>query len=154
MSTIPVNQKAPTLATILDHNQESILADWIKEMSGATRRSDLMKDAEVRSQCVKFLRLVKDALNNAGTAFSASAWDGVKEMLGDISRSRAQQGFTPSETAIFVLSVKKPLFNQIRASCRNDADALATETWATTELVDALGLHTIEVFQKSREEII
>ena len=74
-------------------------------------------------------------------------------MLGDVSRTRAQQGFTPSETAMFVFSAKRAIFVQIRQACK-DADSLAAETWAATELLDSMGLYTTEVYQKSREEVI
>jgi rsbT co-antagonist protein RsbR len=93
-------------------------------------------------------------LEQAGTNFTASAWDGTRELLGEVSRSRAQQGFTPSETATFVFSLKQPVFVQLRQACKGDADALATESWAATELLDAMGLFTTEVYQKSREEVI
>lgn len=39
-----------------------------------------------------------------------SAWKPVREMLADISPSRAIQGFAPSETALFVFSAKRPIF--------------------------------------------
>jgi rsbT co-antagonist protein RsbR len=75
-------------------------------------------------------------------------------MLGGISRSRAIQGFSPSETASFVFSAKRPLFTLIRQESRNDVEALTAQTWAATELLDAMGLYTTEMYQKSREEVI
>src|SRR5262249_42945769 len=50
--------------------------------------------------------------------------------------------------------VKRPLFSQIRQDCKNDPDALADSMWLTTELLDAMGLYTTEIYQKSREEVI
>jgi len=75
-------------------------------------------------------------------------------MLTDLSRSRGVQGFSPSETASFVFSFKKPLFDRLRREFSKDADALAELTWTTTQLLDNLGLYTTEVYQKSREEVI
>lgn len=63
-------------------------------------------------------------------------------------------GFSPSETATFVFSLKKPLFTRLRREIANDAQALADELWATTMLLDKLGLYTTEMFQKTREEVI
>jgi rsbT co-antagonist protein RsbR len=74
-------------------------------------------------------------------------------MLIGLSRSRALQGFTPSETATFVFSLKQPLFAVIRSEIR-DAASLANETWNATVALDGLGLLTTEAYQKSREEII
>jgi len=153
MSTIPIDQKASALSTVLTRNQDDIVSEWLQEMTGSTRRSDLMKDSELRSQCAQFLRLTKQALDSAGTNFQAAAWDKIREMLGDVSRSRAQQGFTPTETATFVFSAKRPFFTQLRQVCR-DADTLANEIWIANELLDTMGLYTTEVYQKSREETI
>ena len=69
-------------------------------------------------------------------------------------RSRAIQGFSPSDTARFVFSLKEPLFRRIREAHRKDAEALAADTWTLSHLIDDLGLYTTEAFQKSREEVI
>ena len=154
MSSRATHQNVTALATILSQNEPEILTEWVKNMSAATRRGDLIKEAELRQQCSQFLSLIRRALEVAGPNFQNSAWDGAREMLGDISRSRAQQGFSPAETAMFVFSVKQPVFTQIRQFCKSDAEALASETWAATELLDAMGLYTTGVYQKSREEVI
>ncbi len=123
-------------------------------MTGAVRRSDLIKESELRAQCSQFLQLIRQGLETGNLNFQSSAWDRVRGMLGDISRSRAIQGFTPSETASFVFSVKRPLFSQIREDSKNDAASLADQMWIMTELLDSMGLYTTEIFQKSREELI
>jgi rsbT co-antagonist protein RsbR len=153
MNTVSID-KAQGLSGVIARNEKEILGDWIREMTGATRRIDLIREGELQTQCSEFLQLTKDALAAGGSDFLLPAWDKVREMLGNISRSRAQQGFSPSETAMFVFSAKRPLFNQLRRAFKNDADALASETWSATELLDSMGLYTAEVYQKSREEVI
>jgi len=76
------------------------------------------------------------------------------DFLAGASRSRALQGFSPSETATVVFSLKQPLFTRLRQEFSANAEALADELWNATVLLDKLGLYTTEVFQKSREEII
>jgi rsbT co-antagonist protein RsbR len=78
----------------------------------------------------------------------------VREFLGGLSRARAQEGASPSETAMFVFSLKRPLFAALRRELGGDADRLAEELWAATELVDRLGLLTTEAYQRGREEVI
>ena len=75
-------------------------------------------------------------------------------MLVGLSQSRARQGFTPSQTASFVFSLKRPLFAHLKREHGKEPDILAEETWAATEMIDRLGLQTAEAFIKSREEII
>jgi rsbT co-antagonist protein RsbR len=78
----------------------------------------------------------------------------VRDLLTDLSRSRAVQGFSPSETARLVLSLKQPLYDAAHATEGADPAAVAAAVWALTQLIDSLALHTMEVFQKSREETI
>jgi len=154
MSTVPIDQRPTELSSILSQNQEEIVAEWVREMSGSTRRGDLIKDSDLRAQCSQFLGLMRRALDEGGSTFKSPAWDKVRVMLAELSRSRAQQGFTPSETATFVFSAKRPLFSQFQQIYKNDADGLAREIWAATELLDAMGLYIGEIYQKSREDTI
>jgi rsbT co-antagonist protein RsbR len=89
------------------------------------------------------------------TTDSASpAWKLVKDNLAEISRTRALQGFSPSETATFVFSLKQPLFDLAQQKAGNDSKRLAECVWELTVLLDKLGLYTTEVFQESREGVI
>lgn len=149
-----VHAKSRDLATILADNEAAILGEWVREMSGAVRRSDLLKESDLQAECGAFFRLMTFALQAGGSNFRTPAWDSVREMLGKISRSRALQGFTPSETASFVFSAKRPIFTQIREACEGSADELAEQMWIATELLDAMGLYTAEVYQQSRDGVI
>ena len=149
-----LNQKAGNLGSILTRHREAILSEWLREMSGTTRRSDLMNEAEVKSQCARFLDLLIQATAAGGSNSGSNSYDPMRTMLEEISRSRALQGFTPSETATFVFSIKRPLFTAIREDLGSNTDEVVREMWAATELLDTLGLYTAEVYLKSREEII
>src|SRR6202012_2098906 len=85
---------------------------------------------------------------------SGDAYEPAKAMLGDLSRSRALQGFSPTETATFIFSLKQPLFNAVNRDKAMAADRVATVIWGLTLLLDELGLYTLEIFLKSREEVI
>jgi rsbT co-antagonist protein RsbR len=87
------------------------------------------------------------------TDTNAAAYAPIKNLLSDISRSRALQGFSPVETATFVFSLKQALFNVLNRSRTNPAD-LAESVLLATAILDQLGLFTTEIYQKSREEII
>ena len=154
MSALPQNQIGLAISNILARDEQGILADWIKEIGQSSRSGDLMKESELRTQCSQFLKLMRQASQTAGPDFKAKAWDPVREMLADMSRSRAQQGFTPVETATFVFSFKRPLFTRIQQEFKGQAEAVASEMWATTQLLDEMGLYTTEVYQKSREELV
>jgi rsbT co-antagonist protein RsbR len=126
-----------------------------KQLAAVSLGRDLIKETDLQSQSREFLRsLNKIALNGNLADIRSPEWADIREFLANLSRSRARQGFTPSETATFVFSLKEPLFARLRQEYKQDAEGLATETWTATDLLDQLGLYTTEVFQKSREEVI
>jgi rsbT co-antagonist protein RsbR len=101
---------------------------------------------------VKALQLA--SRSEGGDNLNGPAWAPVKEILSDLSASRAKSGYTPSETASFIFSLKEPLFGLLREETNSDASAVARELSQATELVDKLGLYTMEAFQKTREDVI
>jgi rsbT co-antagonist protein RsbR len=140
---------------ILKKKERELLAAWMAEQTAGGFQEGRMKEAELREQSQEFLRLFREAAQSGGVADGdGPEWQRVREMLSGLSRSRAQQGFSPSETATFVLSLKKPLFDHMRQECGQDAETLAHETWTATRLLDQLGLWTTEAFQNAREEVI
>jgi rsbT co-antagonist protein RsbR len=140
---------------VLKTNEATLLEEWLKEQLGAFRAAAKISETELRGQSKEFLNLLQQA-TQAGqvTDIQGPSFGRVRDMLGDVSRSRSLQGFSPSETAMFVFSLKRPVFARIRNELSGDADSLATVTWSATELLDKLGLFTTEVYQKSREEVI
>ena len=140
---------------ILKTYEAELLDEWQREQLSALRLGSKISESEVRTQSREFLNLLQVATQSGNvTDVQGPSYGRVRDMLGDVSRSRGLQGFSPSETAIFVFSLKRPLFARIRKEVAADADALATVTWSATELLDKLGLYTTEVYQKSREEVI
>ena len=81
-------------------------------------------------------------------------WDQTRTVLEEVSRSRATRGLTPTEIATFVFSLKEPIFSLIQKELAKTPNAIAAEIWNASLFIDQLGLYTIEVFQKSREEVI
>jgi rsbT co-antagonist protein RsbR len=151
-----MSQRRGRLSEILRKYEAEILKDWMAEQQAAiTRRSDLTSEAELRAESARFLSLFTAACQHDESGDVASpAWSEVRAVLGETSRSRAKLGYTPSETATFVFSLKQPLFNRLRESIDADAQALTDEVWRVTVLIDRLGLQTVELYQKGREEII
>jgi rsbT co-antagonist protein RsbR len=145
-----------TLRKIIAQSQKELLSDWVQAQLGATTlRSDLMKESELREQSRELLALLQVVTEPGDIAqIDGSDWTSVRDFLAKVSRSRAQQGFSPSETATFVLSLKQPLFTRLRGELSKDAQGLAEEIWATTDLLDKLALVTVETYVKSREELI
>jgi rsbT co-antagonist protein RsbR len=142
------------IAGILKKHDKELLSDWLAELKDAASGSNAqMSPAELASQAQEFIKLIQEASVH-GTDSDRPEWNAVKEFLEAISRSRATQGFTSEQTARFIFSLKKPLFSRLRSELGSDATAIADETWAATELVDKLGMYTVQTYQKSREDVI
>jgi rsbT co-antagonist protein RsbR len=140
---------------VLERHEAEILSDWMKEQATAlTQRPDLMKESELRQQSTKFLKLFREAIAGNNLDIQQPIWGPVREFIGEVSRSRAIQGFSPSETATFVLSLKQPLFTRLRKIHEGQPDYLFEDLWNVTVLLDKLGLYSVEVFQKTREDVI
>jgi rsbT co-antagonist protein RsbR len=141
---------------IIEKYESELLDDWIKEqLSAPTLRPDLINESELRQQSAKFLSLFSKAIQSGNlTNIMSPEWTETREVLGQISRSRAEQGFTFSETATFVFSLKQPLFNRLIKEFSGKPEALAEEAWTVTTLLDKLGLYTTEVYQQAREDVI
>jgi rsbT co-antagonist protein RsbR len=144
------------LTDIFDRHEKDLLSEWIDlQLRSAASRRDLINDGELREQSGQFLRLLREAIARGGTAdFEGVAWTPVRDLLSGITQSRARQGFTPSETATFVFSLKEPIFARLAQELRGDAAALAREIWQATVLLDALGLLTVETYITTRERLI
>jgi len=144
------------IADILSRHEKPILDEWLREQRDAlTARQDLISESDLRQQSAEFLGLLTSACRAGSlTDITTQEWRPVLDFLAGVSRSRALQGFSPSETATVVFSLKQPLFARLRKELGADAAVLADEMWTATVLLDKLGLYTTEVFQKAREEVI
>jgi rsbT co-antagonist protein RsbR len=144
-----------TLRKILTQLQKELLVDWVRvQLASTALRTDLMKESELKDQSRELLSLLQTAVETGDLTTDGPVWEPVREFLARVSRSRAVQGFSPTETATFVFSLKQPLFARLRAELGQDAETLADEIWTTTDLIDRLGLLTTEHYVKSREEVI
>lgn len=143
------------LAEVISRNQEKIRTEWIRDMAKTLQRTDLISKTEVEEQCRRLLDSVVLGMKISGISdLTAKGWKDARELLEEVSASRAQQGFTPSQVAMFVMSLKRPLFAAIRTDMAADQEKLFDGIWAATELLDSLALLTTEAFISTREELI
>jgi len=141
------------IAALLRRHEDEIVRDWVRlQQQDLSMRNNLLKAGELEQQCREFLAAFVAALQSASGDTNASAWSPARDLLANVSRSRARQGFTPTETATFIFSLKQPVADVLRREI--PPDQLADELWSLTRLLDTLGLYTTDTYQKGREEII
>lgn len=143
------------LAEIISQNEDKLRSEWIRTMSGAVERADLMSKAELDEQCGSLLKEIVDGVKRSGPEnVGGAGWNGTRELLSSISASRTRQGFSPIDVATFVLSLKQPLFAIIREKMAKSPDQLFETIWSATQLLDRLALVTTEAYTSTREELI
>jgi rsbT co-antagonist protein RsbR len=142
-----------SLARILDTYETDLLPAWVGEqLASVGHGQGRVAESELRRQCTEFLSALRAAVQSGNLSdITAPEWSAVRDILKDLSRSRATRGATPSETATFVFSLREPLLDRVQQGYGPGSAAPAR---AVSKLVDKLGLYTLEVFQKSREELI
>ena len=116
MSTSKQPPHHSDLPQLIERLEADLLARWIQEQLSATsRRKDLIKESELREQSSQFFAALRTAMSSHNmTDTSRPEWSGVRDILNSISRSRAAQGFSPSETAMFVFSLRAPVLDMLQ----------------------------------------
>ncbi|MDM5180713.1 STAS domain-containing protein [Massilia sp. DJPM01] len=147
--------KSPQLALIITKFENELLEVWLSGLMTRMIRRDKNAEAELRQQATRFLPLLVQALGRGATNdIEGAAWDDTRHMLTEISQARVRQGFSSIDTASFIFALKEPLFAYLRTALADDPIQLVEETTSTSALFDRLGLFTIEVYQKAREQVI
>ena len=139
----------------LKTHRAEILAEWLKDIvaSGATSDTRSGK-GELEGAADKFFTLLLQGADRASAEdLGNEHWKPVTQFLESFSSNRARQGFTSSQTATFIFSLKQPVFNVLRREIKDPA-ALGDAIWDINVLLDKLGLATVSSYQASREAVI
>jgi len=132
--------------------QNEVAAEWLDLQSAPGRGGS---GPETSRQSREFMQLLAKSVNDAGIDDIHNAgWAPTRDFLADFSASRVRAGYSATETATFIFSLKQPVFAALRREFEADPQALADSVMSASQLLDKLGLLTTESFQKTREEII
>ncbi|MDA0637350.1 STAS domain-containing protein [Nonomuraea sp. MCN248] len=122
----------------------------ITELLGSADEQILRRWSTIAQASADELRELYQALRNS-LAHEGDDLTDVRGLLAELSRSRARQGYTPSDTARAVYSLKEAVYESVEDD--GGADALRGFIWFS-RLIDDLGLYTIETFATAREKVI
>ncbi|MFG1946575.1 STAS domain-containing protein [Nonomuraea sp. NPDC048826] len=122
----------------------------IEELLSTSEEQILRRWSTIAKAPIDELRELYQALRTA-LAQEANDLTDVRGLLAELSRSRARQGHTPSDTARAVYGLKEALYEAVEAD--GGAEALRGFIWFS-RLIDDLGLYTIETYSTAREKVI
>jgi rsbT co-antagonist protein RsbR len=138
-------------------NPNAVVGEWLAEVSGATgsvratKTTDAIVDESGKIACAVF-----DGLRAEGDvgAFEGAAWEPLRGVPELLSRSRAAQGATAGERSCLLLSFKRALFARLQQHLANEPPMRVASLWSVCSLVDKMAQFTLEVHQRSHEDII
>lgn len=143
------------LADIISTHHNVLLEQWLSGLFSKLKRRDKRAETELQQQAKQFLTQLSGTLGNSTEVnIDSPAWSELRQLLADLSQGRARQGSSPIETALFVFSLKEPLFELLRQDVNGNSEQVTTAIAAASTLFDRLGLYTIEVHQQTREQVI
>src|SRR5689334_15187430 len=94
------------LPEVIRRNENEILADWVRQQVASGASGGKVREAEAREQSRALLSSIREAIETGNVSdIMAPSWTPARELLTDMARTRARQGFTPVETATFVMSL-------------------------------------------------
>ncbi|MBT2391548.1 STAS domain-containing protein [Streptomyces sp. ISL-1] len=136
------------LVGLLEADGEALADEWVALVAGALggriSRAELVR--ELRELYSALLEAIRSGADDA----HAEGMSEVRALLTELSRSRARQGFTPSETAVSVLALKRVLEPGLREGAAEKTQAYLQ----LSRVLDDLALFTIETYTHTREDII
>lgn len=149
------SDKGIRLASVISTYQAELLEVWLTGLTSRWIQKNKTLENEVRQQAAQLLpALVNTLKNTTDIDIEGPAWADVRQLLNEISSSRVRQGFSSTETASFIFSLKDPLFGYLRTELNDQPQLLSEEFVMTNALFDRLGLFTVDAYQKSREQVI
>ena len=156
----PATQVTPAasqslLASLLYERREQVLDAWVQAQARKLeRRSGRRPDADVRAECEALLDALQSAVASDSIDVKSPEYVEVTRLVDFMSKDRARQGYSPTETAIAVFSLKDSLLGVLEEVCGDEPELLVGEIKKMNALVDDLGLQTFEAYMAGREEVI
>jgi rsbT co-antagonist protein RsbR len=125
-----------------DHH-DKVVGRWTELVVAGMRGRTSVE--EVRRELGDLFTLIVRVLSKADDHAAGE----LQASLDELSRSRARDGFTPSETALAVFSLKEAVYELVA-----DSAEMVPEFHAFSRVIDDLGLRTFEAYSAAREQII
>jgi rsbT co-antagonist protein RsbR len=135
------------LSAMLDRRDE-ILAAWI-EITGSRLRGRATRAELEREQASLLDAIASGLAKGAPLQAGAEEFAEVRGLLSELSRARARQGFSPTETSTAVFALKEAVLSVV-----GEGPDAYQDFFAFSKLIDGFGLFTFEMYATAREQII
>ena len=137
---------------ILKSRREEISEVWRgRVVRDAERLTDIFSERDMKKMIGDFVESVFNVIER--DAIGKPEPDGrIVELLERLSKEATINNVSPSDTALFVFSLKDTLFDELQKSLTGEI--LNGAILAISQLIDKMGLITFETYMRSREAVI
>ena len=141
---------------VLNKRKKDVLEAWIQnQIEDPTLREDLMTNEDLHAQSEELLNSFLKAIRSGNyNNLDAQEYQPIIETLNTLSVTRAHAGFSPRETALYVLSLKKAIIQILQEELKEEQSELVEGIVNVSDILDSLSILTLEAFIKGREEVI
>jgi rsbT co-antagonist protein RsbR len=133
----------------LQTNRGEILERWtaavVKSLSGRMTQAELERDVRDLFEAIVAVPHVDDRV------LSDAAYAELRALLSELARTRARQGFTPTETAVGVFALKEAVLEMLESKGELEGYRFFAEF---SRFVDDLGLFMLDTYAQTREAVI
>jgi rsbT co-antagonist protein RsbR len=140
------------IAGVLKSRNSIICEEWRGRVTReAGRLTDIFSERELKKMINDFVDAVLNVIER--DAIGKPEPDArIIDLLEFLSKEATINNISPSDTALFVFSLKDTLFDELPGSFT--AEVLNKGILAINQLVDKMGLITFETYMRSREMVI
>ncbi|MEU4380530.1 MULTISPECIES: STAS domain-containing protein [Actinomycetes] len=137
------------LAGLLTGHAERVTQRWTEIVAASLRGR--LSQGELRRQVQELHSSMITASEQGAVDLDSEQATELRAVLSELSRGRARQGFSASETAISVFALKEVLLELLEAEGGSER---LRDYVAFSGLIDQMGLFTFESFVRTRESLI
>ncbi|MEU6674941.1 STAS domain-containing protein [Streptomyces sp. NPDC046925] len=139
---------AGELVGLLSVKGRDVAGGWVQQVLGTLKGR--VSAAELGRELGELHEALVQALTQGAADVHGEQMSEVRALLTELSRNRARQGFSPTETAVSVFALKQVLEPVLQDGSADEIRAFGR----LSRVLDGLGLFTIETYTRTREELI
>ncbi|MEU5562837.1 STAS domain-containing protein [Micromonospora musae] len=142
-------EESGRLAALLSEHVDQVTQRWVETVAASLRGR--LSQVELRSQLQELRQAIVTTAENGIVDLDAEHAGELRAVLAELSRGRARQGFSATETAISVFALKEVLLELLES---RGGETTLRDYVAFSGLIDTMGLFTFESYVRTREGLI
>jgi rsbT co-antagonist protein RsbR len=133
---------------LIDQHQETIIKNWVDEVILTVNSSRTSEEQD----CQQLLELMSHCLIQSPTEiFSSNTFKQLEHALRSFSAFRALNSYTPTQTANYLLILKKVIYEMLLNKSPDTSPRLLIDF---NNFIDKIAVMSFQFFSESREEVV